>query len=222
MRVLIVEDEREIANFLQKGLQAEHFAVDWAKDGEQGSLLAHTNEYDLVVLDIRLPKKDGLVLCKELREHGKKFPILMLSVENSTTTKIEALNNGADDYLTKPFSFEELLARVRALLRRQKEVLNDPIINIEDLRMDTIAHTVVRAGKTIKLSRKEFSLLEYLMRNCGTLLTRNMILEHVWDMNTDPFTNTVDVHIRLLREKVDKNHKRKLIHTVHGFGYKLE
>jgi len=222
MRILIVEDEKEIANFLKKGLEAEHFAVDHAEDGEKGSLLAHTNEYDLVILDIRLPKKDGLTLCKELREHGKKYPIIMLSVESSTVSKIDALNSGADDYLTKPFSFEELLARLRALLRRQKDVMNEPVINIEDLRMDTLGHVVTRAGKEIKLSRKEFSLLEYMMRNCGSLLTRTMILEHVWDMNTDPFTNTVDVHIRLLREKIDKNHKRKLIHTIHGFGYKLE
>lgn len=222
MRILVVEDEKEIAKFLQKGLEAEHFAVDWAKDGEEGTMLGHINEYDLAILDIRLPKKDGLEICRELRKDGKKYPIIMLSVENSTVTKVDALNCGADDYLTKPFSFDELLARVRALLRRQKEVMNEPVINIADLKMDTSAHTVTRSGKPVKLSRKEFSLLEYLMRNCGTLLTRNMILEHVWDMNTDPFTNTVDVHIRLLREKIDANHKRKLIHTVHGYGYKLE
>jgi two-component system copper resistance phosphate regulon response regulator CusR len=221
MRILIVEDEREISKFLKAGLEAEHYAVDWAEDGDKGSVLAHTNEYDLAIFDFRLPKKDGLTLCKELRKHGKKFPILMLSVETSTTSKIDALNSGADDYLTKPFSFEELLARMRALLRRQKDVLNEPTITIEDLTMDTVAHTVTRAGKPIKLSRKEFALLEYLMRNSGNVLTRNMILEHVWDMNTDPFTNTVDVHIKLLREKIDKNHKRKLIHTIHGLGYKL-
>ena len=212
----------EIAKFIKEGLEAEHFAVDWAQDGEEGSFLARTNEYDFLILDIRVPKKDGLTLCKELREDGRKFPILMLTVENNTDTKVEALNSGADDYLTKPFSFEELVARVRALLRRQKEIIKSSLIKVDDLEMDTLGHAVTRSGKSIKLSRKEFALLEYLMSNTGILLTRNMILEHVWDMNADPFTNTVDVHIKLLREKIDKNYKRKLIHTIHGYGYKFE
>ncbi len=222
MRALIVEDEKEIAKFIKRGLEAEHFAVDWAQNGEEGYFLGRTNKYDFMILDIRLPKKDGLTLCKELRREEVKSPILMLSVDNSTITKVQALNSGADDYLTKPFSFEELVARVRALLRRQKDITDSSTFQVDDLKMDILGHSVTREGKPIKLSRKEFSLLEYLMRNAGILLTRNMILEHVWDMNADPFTNTVDVHIKLLREKIDKNHKRKLIHTIHGYGYKLE
>ena len=221
MRILVIEDEEEIASFIKKGLTAENFAVDCAFDGEEGLKCSHINDYDLAVLDIKLPKKDGLEVCRQLRRSGKTFPIIILSVKDDMPTKVGALNIGADDYLTKPFSFEELLARTRALLRREKKVIG-PKLKLADLEMDVLSHTVVRADKPIKLNKKEFSLLEYFMRNVGTMLTRTMILEHVWDMNIDPFTNTVDDHVRFLREKIDKNHGRKLLHTVHGYGYKME
>ena len=221
MRILIIEDEEEIASFIKKGLCSENFAVDWSGTGEKGMELAKTNDYDLVILDIKLPGKDGITVLKELREAKKTFPVIMLSVKSDTPTKIEALNIGADDYLTKPFSFEELLARIRALLRREKRITG-PKLKIAELELDALSHTVVRAGKSIKLNKKEFALLEYFMRNPGITLTRNMILEHVWDMSADPFTNTVDVHVRFLREKIDEGHAKKLLHTVHGYGYKME
>lgn len=221
MRILVIEDEEEIASFIRKGLISENFVVDSASDGERGLGLAGVNDYDLLVLDIKLPKKDGIEVCREIRRRGKTVPIIMLSVNSDTHTKVEALNIGADDYLTKPFSFEELLARIRALLRREKRIVG-PRFKVMDLEMDTIAHEVRRAGELIPLNKKEFILLEYFMRNHGVTLTRSMILEHVWDMNADPFTNTVDVHVKFLREKIDDHHKRKLIHTVHGYGYKME
>jgi len=221
MRILIIEDEEEIASFIKKGLCSENFAVDWSGTGEKGMELAKTNDYDLVILDIKLPGKDGIMVLKELREAKKTFPVIMLSVKSDTPAKIEALNIGADDYLTKPFSFEELLARIRALLRREKRITG-PKLKIAELELDALSHTVVRAGKSIKLNKKEFALLEYFMRNPGITLTRNMILEHVWDMSADPFTNTVDVHVRFLREKIDEGHAKKLLHTVHGYGYKME
>ncbi|MBI4811972.1 response regulator transcription factor [Candidatus Falkowbacteria bacterium] len=221
MRILVVEDEKEIASFIKKGFEAEHFSVDVADDGENGLWLGKTNDYDIVILDIKLPLQDGVGICRQLRLDGKKMPIIMLSVKDDVETKVQALDLGADDYLTKPFSFEELLARVRALLRREKAVRGD-ILRIADLVLDVKAHLVTRANKKIDLSRKEFALLEYLMRNPGTVLTRTMILEHVWDMNVDLFSNTVDVHIRYLRQKIDKGRGRKIIHTVHGYGYKAE
>lgn len=222
MRILLIEDEKEIASFVVKGLEAQHFAVDWASTSEQGLLWGKVNAYDLGVFDINLGGgENGLEICKAIREKGKLFPIIMLSVMSDTITKIEALNIGADDYLTKPFSIAELVARARALLRREKK-MTGPQLLIADLAMDTLGHTVRRKGKLIKLNRKEFALLEYLMRNPGTTLTRAMILEHVWDMNADPFTNTVDVHMRFLRAKIDDGHKKKLLRTVHGYGYKIE
>lgn len=221
MRILIIEDEKEIVNFIKKGLESEHFAVDVAHEGEKGLWYAKTNDYDVVILDIMLPEKDGIEICKELRKFKKSVPIIMLTVKNELDDKLKAFDAGADDYLTKPFSFEELLARIRALLRRGK-VLKDDKLKIANLTLDTKKHIVIRGGKPIKLSKKEFALLEYFMRNVETVLTRAMMLEHVWDMNADPFTNTVDVHVRLLREKIDKKHKRKLIHTVHGYGYKID
>jgi len=222
MRILVVEDEKEIADFVVSGLRAQHFAVDWAETCQKGLLWAKVNPYDLAVLDIRLgDKESGLDLCRMIREKGKTFPILMLSVRSDAVTKIEALNIGADDYLTKPFFMAELVARIRALLRREKKLMGSRLA-LCDLEIDTLTHTALRAGKPIKLNRKEFALLEYLMRNPGTTLTRSMILEHVWDINADPFTNTVDVHIRFLRSKVDDGHRKKLLKTVHGYGYKIE
>lgn len=222
MRILLIEDEAEIASFIINGLKAENFAVDWANTGSKGLMWAKVNPYDLAILDINLGNDEtGLDVCEIIRKKGKTFPIIMLSVTNDAHTKITALNLGADDYLTKPFFVAELLARVRALLRREKK-LTGPKLIIDDLEMDTIAHVVRRNGQEIKLNRKEFTLLEYFMRNAGTTLTRGMILEHVWDINADPFTNTVDVHVRFLRSKIDEGYKKKLLKTVHGYGYKME
>ena len=222
MRVLLLEDEKDIANYITTSLKAEHFAVDHAETGEKGLMWAKVNSYDVGIFDIKLAgEQNGLQVCKNLRESGKMFPVIILSVTGDVSTKIEALNLGADDYLAKPFSFAELLARINALMRREKKITG-PLLTVGDLTMDTQGHTVMRAGKRVELNRKEFALLEYLMRNPGTTLTRAMILEHVWDMNADPFTNTVDVHIRFLREKIDIGHKKKLLKTVHGFGYRIE
>jgi two-component system OmpR family response regulator len=222
MKILLIEDEKEIAHFVINGLKAENFTVDWAETGTKGLMWAKVNAYDLAILDINLGNgESGIDICEAIRAKGKTYPIIMLSIVNDAHTKIEALNIGADDYLTKPFFVAELLARVRALLRREKK-LTGPKLVIADLEMDTLAHTVTRAGKEIKLNRKEFTLLEYFMRNAGTTLTRGMILEHVWDMNADPFTNTVDVHVRFLRAKIDDGREEKLIKTVHGYGYKIE
>ncbi len=222
MRALIIEDEKEIADFVMRGLRAENFAVDWASTGVQGLSWAKVNPYDVAIMDINLGAgENGLDICDVLRKKGVLFPIIMLSVTNDAATKIRALNLGADDYLTKPFFIAELLARIRALLRREKKLVG-PNLAIADIVMDTIAHTVTRGGKPLKLSRKEFTLLEYMMRNQGTTLTRGMILEHVWDMNADPFTNTVDVHVSFLRAKIDGHRRKKLLRTVHGYGYKME
>jgi two-component system OmpR family response regulator len=222
MRALLIEDDKDIADFITHGLKAERFAVDWADTGEKGLMWAKVNAYDVGVFDIKLPgAQSGLDVCRTIRERGRNFPVIILSVTGDVATKIEALNLGADDYLAKPFSLAELLARIHALLRREKKITG-PILKVADLQIDTHAHSVTRAGKPIQLNRKEFALLEYLMRNVGTTLTRSMILEHVWDMNADPFTNTVDVHIRFLREKIDEGRKKKLLKTVHGFGYKIE
>jgi DNA-binding response OmpR family regulator len=179
------------------------------------------NDYDAGIFDVRLPGISGIEVCRAIRERKKEFPIIMLSVMNDAVTKVEALNAGADDYLVKPFFTAELLARLRALLRREKKTMG-PVLQIADLVVDTLTHGVKRGKESIHLNRKEFGLLEYLMRNPGMTLTRGMILEHVWDMNADPFTNTVDVHIRFLRQKIDEGHKRKLIKTMHGYGYKIE
>lgn len=221
MRILVVEDEKEISHFLKVGLEAELFTVDIAEDGERGLFLAKTNEYDLLVLDNILPKKLGSDICRELRALKKSMPIVILSVRSDTATKVELLNAGADDYLIKPFSFEELIARVRALLRRPKQVESE-IYELDDLKLDTKRHFVKRGNKEIYLTRKEFMLLEYLLRNKGLVLSRGMILEHVWDMDTDPFSNTIESHILSVRKKIDSKGRRKLIHTVPGRGYKIE
>ncbi|MFC1801998.1 response regulator transcription factor [Patescibacteria group bacterium] len=218
MRLLIVEDNKEILDFLKISLAEECFAVDTAEDGEVGSYLARTNDYDVIILDNMLPKKDGKRVCKEIREEGKDTPIIMLSVKSDTTTKIDLLNIGADDYLTKPFSLGELMARIRALLRRPKIIESDTL-EIDDLFMDIKKHIVKRKNKEIHLTKKEFMLLEYLMRNRNVVLSRGMIMEHVWDMNADPFSNTIESHIASLRRKIDNGHKRKFIRTVSGRGY---
>lgn len=222
MRILLAEDEKHIANFIIKGLKSERFVVDWTQKGEDALLWAKVNDYDLAILDIKLEgRKSGLQICRSVRDKERAFPIIILSATHDIGVKVDALNSGADDYLTKPFSFAELIARVRALLRREKQVAST-VLKLADLTLSPSAHAVMRAGKRIILNRKEFALLEYLMRNPGTTLTRSMILEHVWETSTDPFTNTVDVHVRFLRQKIDDGQEKKLIHTIYGYGYKIE
>ncbi len=221
MRILVVEDDPKINNLLKVSIESEYFVVDTASDGDRGLYLAETNQYDVIILDSMLPHKNGLDICRELRDQGNATPIIGLSVRSETSSKVNFLNAGADDYLTKPFSFEELMARVRALLRRPHNVQAD-VIEIGTIELDVKKHTVKKDGAEVYLTRKEFLLLEYLMRNQGTVLSRGMILEHVWDMNADPFSNTIETHIMTLRRKIDCESQVRLIHTVPGIGYKIE
>lgn len=222
MRLLIVEDEKEILNFLKPSLEAECFAVDIAEDGEKGAYLARTNDYDIIILDNMLPKKSGSEICQEIRSLGKTVPIIILSALSDVNKKVELLNIGADDYLTKPFSFQELVARIKTLLRRPAPIKSD-ILQIDDLSLDLRKNSVTRGEEEIKLTRKEFMLLEYLLRNPGLVLSRSMIMEHVWDMNADPFSNTIEAHILSLRKKIKtKNSQKELIHTIPGRGYKVD
>jgi len=218
MKILLIEDERKIASFIERGLKEEHFIVDVTYDGENGSYMAQVNDYDLVILDIMLPGKDGVRVCTELRKKKIDTPILMLTARDSIQDKIFGLDAGADDYVTKPFAFEELLARVRALLRR-KSSRNTMNLKVADLELDQRTHRVTRAGKEIELTNKEYNLLEYLMLNANHVVTRTMLYEHVWDVHFDTFTNVVDVYINYLRNKIDKNFAKQLIHTVRGTGY---
>ncbi len=220
MRILLVEDEPSIAAYLAKRLEEQSFVVDRAEDGAEGSFLGRTNEYDLVILDNLLPKKLGIDVVRDLRSRGKTMPILMLSVRGDVETKVELLNAGADDYLAKPFSFDELLARIGALLRRPPHVTK-PVLKVADLMLNEATHEVRRGGKEISLTRKEFSLLRYLMRNASVVLSRGLLLEHVWNIDMDPFSNTVEAHIASLRRKVDAPFGKKLIKTVLGRGYKI-
>lgn len=221
MRILLVEDELQIAEFLKKSLEAECFAVDVTSDGETGSYLARTNTYDILILDNMLPKRTGLEICKEVRAAGLTTPILILSVRSETTTKVSLLDAGADDYLIKPFSLQELLARVRALLRRPTHMTDERLV-IDTLSLDTKKREVYHDGERLTLTRKEYALLELLMRNPGTVLSRGMIIEHVWDMTSDPFSNTIESHMRSLRKKIDAKRSQKLFHTISGVGYRLE
>lgn len=220
MRVLVVEDEERISRFLKESLEAEYFAVDVAEDGERGSYFARTNDYDLIVLDNMLPKKDGLQVCKEIRASGKTMPILVVSVKTGTFDKVDLLDAGADDYLAKPFVLEELLARVRALMRRPTAIESD-ILRVEDIELNAKMGTVRRADRDISLTRKEFMLLQYLMRNEGTVLSRGMILEHVWDMSVDIFSNTIESHILSLRKKLGDTKDDRIIQTISGRGYRM-
>ncbi|HVC36541.1 MAG TPA: response regulator transcription factor [Candidatus Dormibacteraeota bacterium] len=223
MRILVVEDEHRIAQALKEGLEQESYAVDVSYDGEDGynSALQAEHDYDLIILDIMLPEMDGLEVCAQLRAAGKQMPILMLTAKDQDREVVLGLNTGADDYLLKPFSFEVLLARVRALMRRPPQSLGEKFA-VGDLILDTNLHTVVRAGKTIKLSSKEYALLEYLMRNKDKVLSKNNIISHVWDFDSDILPNTVEAFIAYLRIKIDKPFLGpQLIHTVRGFGYKV-
>ncbi len=192
MRILVVEDERKIADFVKRGLREEGYAVDAAYDGEEGLFLAKTNDYDLVLLDLMLPKLDGLAVCRKLKEAKVKAPIIMLTAKNTVRDKVLGLDSGADDYLTKPFAFEELLARIRAMFRKT-EALTPTKLKVADLELDLVTHKVMRGSKDIDLTAKEYSLLEYLMRNQGTIVTRTMISEHVWDIDFDTFTNVIEI-----------------------------
>ncbi len=222
MRVLIVEDEHKIANSIKKGFEQEAYAVDVAYDGEYGYDLAATEDYDVIILDLMLPKLSGLEICRRLRQEEIHTPILILTAKGQVQEKVEGLNAGADDYLAKPFSFAELLARVRALTRRPQLSL-PTVLTCQDLSLDTVSFEVTRGGKPIKLSKKEFALLEYLLRNQGRTVTKEQIINHVWDFDADILPNTVEAFIGYLRKKIDRRFKDRppLIHTVRGFGYRL-
>jgi DNA-binding response OmpR family regulator len=216
MRILVVEDEHKIANSIKKGLEQELFAVDVAYDGEEGYDLASSEEYDLIILDLMLPRLDGVSICKKLREESIHTPILILTAKGQIGDKVEGLDAGADDYLTKPFSFEELLARIRALIRRPHKTSGE-ILTVDDLSLNTRTFEVKRNEKMIPLSNKEYSLLEYLMRHPNLILTKDQIIAHVWNYEADILPNTVEVYIGYLRNKIGKD----LIRTVRGFGYKI-
>ena len=221
MKILVVEDEKKVSKFLQQGLEEEKYSVDIANDGEQGGQLALTGQYDLVILDILLPKKDGITILKELRSKKNNTPVLMLTAKSSTENKIEGLDSGADDYLTKPFSFSELLARVRSLLRRGSAE-KSTMLNVADLQLDTVSHKAKRGERVIELTAREYALLEYFMRNVNSVLTRTIISEHIWNYNFDTGTNIIDVYVNHLRTKIDGGCETKLIHTVRGVGYVMK
>lgn len=221
MRILLVEDEEKIASFISRGLKEFHYVVDTAMDGEKGLFMAEVNEYDLLILDIRLPGCDGISICRNLRVKKIETPILMLSVKNTAEDKVRGLNCGADDYLTKPFVFKELLARVQALLRRHRTIQGE-ILQVADLELNQLTHKVRRQDREIELTSKEYILLEYFMLNQNTVITRTMISEHVWHEDFDSLTNVIDVFVNYLRNKIDKGFKRQLIHTIRGSGYCLK
>jgi heavy metal response regulator len=218
MRILIVEDEKKVARFIQQGLEEEHYAVDVAQDGERGAGMAETQAYDLVILDVMLPGMNGIEVTRRLRAKAITAPILMLTAKTATEDKVAGLDSGADDYLTKPFAFAELLARVRSLLRRGS-LEKSAVLSIADLELDTITHKARRASRAIDLTAKEYALLEYFLRNKDRVLSRTIISEHIWDYNFDTGTNLIDVYISHLRNKIDSGFERKLIHTVRGVGY---
>jgi two-component system OmpR family response regulator len=222
MRVLLIEDDTKIASFIVKGLKAEGFAVDHALDGETGLHLAMTEPYDVAVVDIMLPGKNGFEIVAALRREKRALPVIILSARGATEDKVKGLQMGSDDYLTKPFAFSELLARIQALLRRNRGASEATRLVAGDLSMNLISREVVRRGRKIDLQPLEFSLLEYLMRNTGKVVSKTMIMEHVWDYHFDPQTNVVESRIYHLREKIDKGFDTKLIHTVRGVGYVLK
>ena len=221
MRILVVEDERKVARFIERGLKEERFAVDVASDGEEGLFRAQSNDYDLIVLDVLMPKKDGFQVLRELRAAKCRARILMLTARDSVEDRVQGLEGGADDYLIKPFAFAEFLARVRVLLRRGTE--SGPLIlRALDLTLDLKSRKVTRAGKPVTLSAKEFGVLEYVLRHPDEVVTRTQLAEHVWDENFDSFSNVIDVTVYHLREKVDRGFRPALIHTVRGAGYVLK
>jgi DNA-binding response OmpR family regulator len=223
MRILIVEDEEKLATALKKGLEKEGFAVDYLMDGIAAArriLLSH-KDYDAIILDLMLPGKDGFEICKEVREQDITTPILILTARDAVEDKVAVLNSGADDYLVKPFLFEELMARIRALLRRPEQALPNELA-VRDLRLDANTRRVTRRGKEITLTLKEFNLLEYLMRHAGQVISREKILDHIWDFGFDSFSNVVDVHTKNLRKKIDEPYNEKLLETIRGVGYRIK
>jgi len=221
MRLLVVEDEKKVSSFIKKGLEEEGYAVDVALDGKTGLQMAMDRVHDLIVLDIHLPGLDGLSVLRELRAGRVSTPVLLLTVRANIEDKVLGLDAGADDYLTKPFAFQELVARIRALLRRQAEA-KLPVLRFADLTLDPARRMVFRGTRKIDLSAKEYALLDYFIRNPGRVLTRTMIAEHVWDYNFDSMTNIIDVYVNYLRRKIDSDREHKLIHTVRGVGYVLK
>jgi heavy metal response regulator len=221
MRILLAEDEKKVARFIRQGLGEEGYAVDVASDGDEALGMALDGVHDLIILDIGLPRKDGLQVLRELRQKKIKTPVLLLTVRATIEDKVLGLDSGADDYLAKPFAFQELVARVRALLRRRTEE-GSTVLQFADLTLDPARHTVFRAGRKIDLTSKEFALLDYLLRNAGRVLTRTMIIEHVWEYDFDTGTNVVDVYVNYLRKKIDSDREPRLIHTVRGVGYVLK
>jgi len=220
MRILVVEDDVALASFVRKGLEAEHHAVDTAQNGEQGRSMAIGIDYDLVVLDLNLPGVDGLSVLRSLRQRKANLPVMVLTGRRGVEDRVQCLDSGADDYLMKPFSFLELSARARALMRRSR-MPSESVLTVRDLNMDRVQRKVERGGRPIELTTKEFALLEYMMRNAGRRLTRAMIIEHVWNLTFDSTTNVVDVYINYLRRRVDDGVPTSLIHTVRGVGYQL-
>ena len=221
MKILVVEDDAEAANYLIKGLRESGHAVDHAADGDAGLSMALSAAYDVAVIDRMLPRRDGLSLISEVRADGKDLPILVLSALGQVDDRVMGLRAGGDDYLTKPYAFTELLARVEALGRRRTAAPQQTVYRCADLEMDRLSHRVTRGGTEIDLQPREFRLLEYLMRNAGQVVTRTMLLEHVWDYHFDPQTNVIDVHVSRLRSKIDKSFERPLLHTVRGAGYMI-
>ena len=221
MRALLVEDDATIAEFVERGLREAGFAVDREADGEAGLAAAMRASYDVAIVDLMLPKRDGLSLIEELRRQGVAMPVLILSARRSVDDRVAGLQRGGDDYLTKPFAFAELLARVQALLRRATRAPEPTTLTVADIVLDLLSRRVTRAGRQIDLRPREFALLEYLMRNAGKVVSKTMILSHVWEYNFDPQTNIVDVLVSRLREKIDRPFEQKLLHTVRGVGYVL-
>lgn len=222
MRVLVVEDDKKIASFVVNGLKQSGFAVDHSADGESGLLLARATPYDMAIVDIMLPKLDGLGLVQQLRKDNVRIPVIILSAKATVDDRVKGLQAGGDDYLTKPFAFSELLARVQALIRRATQAVEPTRLVVGDLSLDLLSREVTRAGQKIELQTREFALLEYLMRQAGRVVTKTMILEHVWDYSFDPQTNVVDVLVHRLRSKVDKDFPKKMISTLRGVGYVLK
>lgn len=221
MRILLVEDDARVASFVRRGLREEQFAVDTAEDGEKALFMAQTHDYDLIILDVMLPKKDGMEVLTRLRAAKAAMPILMLTAKDKRSEKVAGLNAGADDYLTKPFAFEELLARVRALLRRRGDLI-PTVLRVSDLELDTLKHKAKRGDRELDLTNREYTLLEFFMRHLNQVVTRTMLSENVWEKDFDTFTNVIDVHVARLRRKIDDDFEPKLLHTLRGQGYMMQ